>query len=107
MVKERKGEFSIAPGEWTKTDAGYELHLDGLPERDLVFTLSSTENPKHVFNAYSVLMLMLILAFVLGAVLAVALPVAIVILVVCVIVKRRKRKKRGKSETKTEESCPD
>ena len=93
MVKERKGEFSIAPGEWTKTDAGYELHLDGLPERDLVFTLSSTENPKRVFNAYSVLMLVLILIVVLVPVLAVALLVAIVILIVRAIIKRKKRKK--------------
>ena len=93
MVKERKGEFSIAPGEWTKTDAGYELHLDGLPERDLVFTLSSTENPKRVFNAYSVLMIVLILIVVLVPVLAVALPVAIVILIVRAIIKRKKRKK--------------
>ena len=93
MVKERKGEFSIAPGEWTKTEAGYELHLDGLPERDLVFTLSSTENPKRVINAYSVLMIVLILIVVLVPVLAVALPVAIVILIVRAIIKRKKRKK--------------
>ncbi len=92
MVKERKGEFSIAPDEWTKTDAGYELHLDGLPKQDLVFTLSEVENPKIEVTPYTFLFIGIIAFVVLTVLAAIAIPV-ILIVVVIKCVKKRKRKK--------------
>ena len=78
MVKERIGEFSIAPDEWTKTDAGYELHLDSLPDEDLVFTLCEVENPKRVVTAYTYLAIGIIAVAVLAVIALVVIGIPIV-----------------------------
>ncbi|MBQ7380089.1 MAG: hypothetical protein IJW70_10490 [Clostridia bacterium] len=96
MIKERKGEYSIAPKEWTKTDAGYELHLEGLPEQELVFTLSSTEDPKQDFNFYALLFYLPILIVLVLALCAVTVLAAAVILIVRAI-RRKKVKKQNDS----------
>ncbi len=92
MVKERKGEFSIAPDQWTKTDAGYELHLEGLPEQDLVFTLGTVENPKIEVTPYTFLFIGIIVFVVLIALVAIAIPVILIVIAVKRIKKRKQKK---------------
>ena len=82
MVKERKGEYSIAPMEWTKTDAGYEIHLDGLPDEDLIFTLSTAENPKMVMTAWTWLVIVVILIV---AIMGLAGVIVVIILALCAL----------------------
>ena len=94
MVNERKGEYSISPDEWTKTDAGYELHLEGLPEKDLIFTLCEVENPKRVITAYTYLGIGIIVAIVLIALAVIAVPTVLVVR----LVKRAKKRKMAHTE---------
>lgn len=83
MVKERKGEFSIAPDQWSKTDAGYELHLEGLPAEDLVFTLSTVEDPERVTTAWTWLVVIVIVIVVIAGLSGV---IAVLILILCVLI---------------------
>ena len=89
MVKEKKGEFSIAPKEWTKTDAGYELHLDGLPEEDLVFTLCTVENPKIEYSIFWLLFFGILFGV---PIVLIALLVVGIVLIVRTARKRKKAK---------------
>ncbi len=76
MINERKGEYSIAPDEWVRTDAGYELHLDGLPTEDLVFSLCESEAPKREMTAWTwlgIFLIAIVIVFGLAGLIAVAL----------------------------------
>ena len=105
MVKERKGEYSIAPDEWTKTDAGYEIHLDSLPDEDLIFTLSESENPEWVVTPYTYLFIALIVVLVLIALAVITVPV--VLIVVLIVLLRRRKKKRAQGKAQTEAAVPE
>ena len=105
MVKERKGEYSIAPDAWTKTDAGYEIHLDGLPDEDLIFTLSESENPEWVVTPYTYLFIALIVVLVLIALTVITVPV--VLIVVLIVALRRRKKKRAQGKAQTEATVPE
>ena len=101
MVKERKGEYSIAPDEWTKTDAGYEIHLDGLPDEDLVFTLSDSENPKWVVTPYTYLFIALIVVLVLIALAVITVPVVLIVL----LIRKAKKRKKNKAASVEQTDC--
>ena len=101
MVKERKGEYSIAPDEWTKTDAGYEIHLDGLPDEDLVFTLSDSENPKWVVTPYTYLFIALIVVLVLIALAVITVPVVLIV----VLIRKAKKRKKNKAASVEQTDC--
>lgn len=99
MVREQKGEYSIAPDQWTKTDAGYELHLSGLPEKDLIFSLSEAENPERVVTAYTYLGIGMIVAGVLLAIIGVLTVLAMIVvpIVILVLLVRRAKKRKKRS----------
>lgn len=77
-------------GEFVKTDTGYTLTLDGLPEGELEFTLCSEKNPKKDVN-YSYLLFFLV-------------PIGYLILaiaaVVCLVILIRKKVRRKKINRK-------
>ena len=75
-------------GNFEKTDYGYTLSLDGLPDGELEFTLSSSENPVYD-NSYSSGMMIYIVFFI-SIIAAVLLVVALII----VFVHRRRKKKK-------------
>ena len=100
MVKERKGEYSIAPKEWTKTDAGYKIHLDGLPDEDLIFTLCEVENPELVVTPYTILFVGII-AFV--ALIALTIIAVLTVLIVILVKLGKKRKKKQAEQVKQED----
>ena len=100
MVKERKGEYSIAPKEWTKTDAGYKIHLDGLPDEDLIFTLCEVENPERVVTPYTILFVGII-AFV--VLIALTIIAVLTVLIVILIKLGKKRKKKQAEQVKQED----
>ena len=75
-----------------KTDGGYKLSLSGLPDEELEFTLSSSENPKIAKRKASGIAILLTTA----CVLLVVVPV--VLLAVIIIVVIRQNKKNAKSE---------
>jgi hypothetical protein len=100
MVKERKGEYSIAPKEWTKTDAGYKIHLDGLPDENLIFTLCEVENPKLVVTPYTILFIVII---VIGVLLVLAVIGVPTVLIVILIKLAKKRKKKQAEQVKQED----
>lgn len=79
MVTKWKGNFSIAPDKWTRTDEGYELHLEGLPEQDLIFTLSESEDPEMIVTAWTILGYFLI-AFVVLSVLTGLISIIVILL---------------------------
>jgi hypothetical protein len=100
MVKERKGEYSIAPKEWTKTDAGYKIHLDGLPDENLIFTLCEVENPELVVTPYTILFIVII---VIGVLLVLAVIGVPTVLIVILIKLAKKRKKKQAEQVKQED----
>lgn len=100
MVKERKGEYSIAPKEWTKTDAGYKIHLDGLPDEDLIFTLCEVENPELVVTPYTILFVGII-AFV--VLIALTIIAVLTVLIVILVKLGKKRKKKQAEQVKQED----
>ena len=75
--------------EFEKTDYGYTLSLDGLPDGELEFTLASSENPVYN-NSYSSGMLIYIVFFV--SIIAVVL---LVIALIIVFVHRKRKKKKA------------
>ena len=79
MVKESKGEFSIAPDEWTRTDAGYEIHLEGLPDEDLQFSLSEVQDPGKNYSPFEGVAIALMIA---AAIYAMFLLMGVCILIV-------------------------
>ncbi len=118
MVKERKGEYSIAPKEWTKTDAGYKIHLDGLPDEDLIFTLCEVENPERVVTAYTYLaigfivigalfMLAVIGLIVIGVLFVLAvigISTASIVVLIVILVKHAKKRKKKQAESAPEQT---
>lgn len=76
-------------GEFVKTDTGYTLTLDGLPEGELEFTLCSEKNPKKDVN-YSYLLFFLVPIGYL--ILAIAAVVCVVILLRNFIRKRKNKR---------------
>ena len=100
MVKERKGEYSIAPKEWTKTDAGYKIHLDGLPDEDLIFTLCEVENPELVVTPYTILFVGII-AF--AVLIALTIIAVLTVLIVILVKLGKKRKKKQAEQVKQED----
>lgn len=74
-----------------KTDTGYKLTRTGLPEKELKFTLSESENPKREFSAWTVLgILFIILPFI-----AVIVITAVIITIIIVLVRRFKKRKQN------------
>lgn len=100
MVKERKGEYSIAPKEWTKTDAGYKIHLEGLPDENLIFTLCEVENPKLAVTPYTILFIVII---VIGVLLVLAVIGVPTVLIVILIKLGKKRKKKQAEQVRQED----
>lgn len=78
-------------GNFTKTEAGYELILPGLPEKELTFTLSEAENPQPQKSIQK-----LLLPVVAGIALVISLITAVA--VVMIIKKRESSKFRKPSE---------
>ncbi len=62
-----------------KTENGYSLKLDGLPDDELKFTLSTSENPKREISPYSFIFFALMA-------LAVIVPVLILVIIIVIIV---------------------
>ena len=85
MVSAWKGNFSIAPDKWTRTDEGYELHLDGLPEQDLIFTLSESEDPEMIVTAWTILGYFVI-AFAVLSLLLGLVAIVVILMFICVVV---------------------
>ena len=102
MVKEQKGEYSIAPDAWTKTDAGYEIHLDGLPDEDLIFTLCEVENPELVVTPYTILFIVIIVIGVLLVLAVIGVPTVLIV----ILVKRAKKRKKKQAEQAQEQALP-
>lgn len=98
MVKEKKGGFNPSADAWVKTDAGYELHLGGLPEGELRFTLCEKENPGLDFSFRDFTWLLFLLFLALCALVIVALPIICVVLIVRAVVRKR-RKKQNEANT--------
>ncbi len=61
-----------------RTDSGYRLHLDGLPDGELTFTLCTSESPQKQISPY---------AFAFGAIIAalIIVPLAVIGLIILVI----------------------
>ncbi|MBQ8178655.1 MAG: hypothetical protein IJ033_05660 [Clostridia bacterium] len=77
-----------------KVDSGYHLVLNGLPDGELIFILSSDENPKVPLNWSTVLFYLIII-------LPIVLVIAIIVIIIVVIVKVRKKKKAKKNLKKS------
>ncbi len=77
---------------FTRTDTGYALKSNGLPNGELEFVLCTSENPVRRVTPYTYIGWILIGAI--GAVIAIVTAIVIVTLVV-VIKKIRKRKKKN------------
>lgn len=71
---------------FAKSENGYKLTLDGLPDGELEFTLSSSENPSKPFNIYFPIEIIIVCA-----VFAVLLTGGIVVFV---LLRKRKKKSR-------------
>lgn len=67
---------------WQKTDAGYELHLDSLPQEDLVFNVSTDPEPTRGVNAWVILGIIVMVIALLGYIMV---PLAIVVLLIAVV----------------------
>ena len=104
MVKERKGEYSIAPKEWTKTDAGYKIHLEGLPDEDLIFTLCEVENPERVVTAYTYLAIGIIVIGVLLVLAVIGIPTVSIVVLIVILIKLGKKRKKKKAAQKQEQN---
>lgn len=76
-------------GRFEKTETGYRLMLNGLPEEELTFTLCTVANPRFEVSPVWVIFIALVVICVL---IAVSLPVAGI--VVAIILVRRRKKKR-------------
>ena len=70
-------ETSIAVDAYTKTDTGYALHLDGLPEQDLEFSLSTEEKVTEPGDT-----LIMIILVILGVVLLVVIATILIVVAV-------------------------
>ena len=79
--------ISSAPGDFEKTDDGYALHFDSLPDDDLTFSVCSLENPKRKSNSGDIIMA-LILAMA-------AVPVILVIVILYFIIRAIRRRKHS------------
>lgn len=75
-----------------KTDGGYKLSLSGLPDEELTFTLSSSENPTRIKSGSGFIVALTIFL----SVLFIVIPA--VLLAVIIIVVIRRNKKNAKSE---------
>lgn len=74
---------------FTKTETGYTLSLDGLPEGELTFNLATSENPVRKANPYQVVATIVIVV----VCVVVALLIGGIVLIVVLV--RRKRKKKA------------
>lgn len=74
---------------FTKTETGYTLSLDGLPEGELTFNLATSENPVRKASPYQVVATIIIVVVCVVVTLLIGGIVLIVVLV------RRKRKKKA------------
>ena len=102
MVKERKGEYSIAPKEWTKTDAGYKIHLDGLPDENLIFTLCEVETPKLAVTPYTILFIVIIVIGVLLVLAVIGVPTVLIVILIKLAKKRKKKQAESAPEQTTD-----
>ena len=78
---------SSTVGSFERTDSGYTVTLDGLPDGELVFTLSKSENPERKKSPYGTL---LSIIFVVVMYVIIAVPVVSIIAII-VMIKKRKR----------------
>ncbi len=83
---------------FTKGMEGYYLKLDGLPDGELTFTLSTAETPKHEPSPYAAAFTVLSIVVIVGVIIAIALVLAaiggivVAIVFICQSVKKRKEK---------------
>lgn len=75
--------------ETAKTEVGYTLSLDGLPDGELEFTLCASENPEKISRGYFLPVEMIISFSIIAAV------IAVIIIAVILIRKKIKRKKEN------------
>ena len=79
-------DASIDVDDYVKTETGYALHLDGLPEQDLRFTLSTVSSPTSAGDALSTVILIVMAAFLAaGALIILAIVVALAALIAFVL----------------------
>ena len=72
-------------GGFEKVDTGYRLVRNGLPEKELEFTLCESKSPKRVINwAYYLVIIIPI---------AILLAVIVIIVTIVIVVKKKRRKK--------------
>ncbi len=71
-----------------KTDNGYSLTLDGLPESELTFTLSTAASPKKLTDPYQVFFIVMIVI----AVLVIAAAMGLVMLAILLVYKLIKKR---------------
>ena len=76
-----------------KTEGGYKLTLDGLPDGELTFSLSKSENPKAEFNAWTIVACIILGLFILFAVGMLGTLIVFIVLGTTYIKKKRKQKK--------------
>lgn len=74
---------------FTKTETGYTMKLDGLPEVELTFNLSTSENPTKPVSMYQIALIVHI-AIIVGVAL---LIIGGIVVAVVLIVKKRRRAK--------------
>ena len=90
--------------EFEKTENGYAVILDGIPQYDIYFHLCTDPSPERVpmeddiFGDGSYISILLILFMVIGVLIAVV-PLAIVIFTVILIIKRIRAKRRDHENT--------
>ncbi len=71
-----------------KTESGYKLNLSGLPDGELEFTLSTSENPVKKISPYKGAF-----DFIIGVIVSIALLICGIIITVIIIKKNKKAKK--------------
>ena len=79
--------ISSSPGRFEKTDEGYALHFDSLPEDDLLFNVCSMENPKRRSNSSGIILALLMALA--------AIPVILVIVILYFIIRAIRRRKHS------------
>ncbi len=78
-------ETSIDADEYTKTDTGYVLHLDGLPEQDLEFSLSTEPKVTQATDALAVAIMVIVGLFLLGILCMILFVVAVLTVVIALL----------------------
>lgn len=91
MIEDPAAADSSAVSGFTRTETGYSLTRSGLPEGELVFTLSASESPEYTYSSGTGKVVAMIILGLVGTVLAGLAVVAGVVVLVVLLVKRRRR----------------